>query len=78
MKKIALFCLAAVVAGCSDMPVDGLSRSGWDAPTSMPPANYTGDTWIDARGCVYFATGNAANRGWVPYVGKGLKQVCKG
>ncbi len=72
-KYIVLAVLAATVAGCSDIPIDGLSRSGWNDPISMPPAGYTKDTWVDARGCVFFAT----QAGWVPHVGGNLKQVCR-
>lgn len=73
MKKLSLLLAALVVAGCSDMPIDGISRSGWDGPASYPPAGYSKDVWVDARGCVFFATG----QGWVPHIGAGLKQVCK-
>ena len=66
--------LAVLVAGCSEVPIDGLARAGWDDPVTMPPVGYSGDTWVDARGCIFFATGT----GWVPYVGGNLKQVCKG
>jgi len=73
MRKVILSCVVAViVAGCSDIPIDGLSRSGWSGPASMPPSGYTKSTWVDSRGCVFFATG----QGWVPHVGGGLKQVC--
>ena len=78
MKKIAMVCVLGVVAGCGEMPIDGVSRAGWDDPVNYPPANYTKDTWVDARGCVFFATGTASNRGWVPYIGASLKQVCNG
>lgn len=77
MKKFALIGIAAVVAACSDVPIDGMSRSGWDDPVTLPPANYAKDVWVDARGCVFFATGTPSNRGWAPYVGVGLKQVCR-
>ena len=74
MRKLFLFgVLAVTVAGCSDLPIDGLTRAGWDNPASMPPAGYTRDTWVDARGCVYFSTAT----GWVPHVGGNLKQVCR-
>lgn len=72
-KYLVLGLLAATVAGCAEMPIDGLSRSGWDQPSTMPPANYTKDMWVDSRGCVFFAT----RSGWAPFVGKNLKQVCR-
>ena len=77
MKKLSLLLAALVVAGCADMPIDGMSRAGWDDPVNYPPAGYTKDVWVDARGCVFFATGTPGNRGWAPYVGAGLKQVCR-
>ncbi len=74
MKKMALFgIIAATLSACSDLPVDGLTRSGWDGPASMPPMGYSSDTWVDQRGCVYFSTAS----GWVPHVGGNLKQVCR-
>lgn len=72
-KTVLLGMLVATVAGCSDIPIDGLTRAGWDDPISMPPMGYVGDTWVDARGCVYFSTAS----GWVPHVGGNLKQVCR-
>jgi len=74
MRKIGLTAVVlATLAGCSDMPVDGLSRSGWDTPTTMPPVGYTKSSWVDAKGCVFFATGS----GWVPQIGANLRQVCR-
>ncbi len=74
MRKVVLTgVLAVMVAGCSEVPVDGLSRAGWDDPASLPPIGYKNDTWVDAKGCVFFATGS----GWVPHVGGNLKQVCR-
>ena len=74
MRKVFLCGLLAVtVAACGEVPIDSMTRSGWDAPASMPPAGYTRDTWVDARGCVYFSTAT----GWVPHIGGNLKQVCR-
>lgn len=74
MRKImALGMLSVALTACSELPIDSLSRSGWDAPTSLPPAGYDHHTWVDQRGCVFFKTGT----GWVPHVGAKLKQVCK-
>ncbi len=74
MRKLVLSgVVLTLIAGCSDLPIDGLSRSGWDGPASMPPVGYSGDTWVDNRGCVYFATAS----GWVPHVGRNLRQVCR-
>lgn len=74
MRKVVLSSLILVaVAGCSDLPVDSLSRSGWDGPSSMPPIGYPKDTWVDEKGCVYFSTAS----GWVPQIGGNLKQVCR-
>lgn len=74
MRKLVLAgTILTMIAGCSDLPIDGLSRSGWDGPASMPPIGYNSDTWVDARGCVFFATAS----GWVPHVGGNLRQVCR-
>jgi len=78
MKKFAVMCSLVVVAGCSALPIDGMSRAGWDGPANLPPVGYAKETWVDARGCVFFATGSTSNRGWAPYIGSGLNQVCKG
>lgn len=74
MNKMVLFgVIAATLSACSEVPIDGLTRGGWDEPVSMPPTGYARDTWVDARGCVYFSTAT----GWVPQVGGNLKQVCR-
>lgn len=78
MRSIALGVLAAVtLSACGDIPIDGMSRSGWTEPSSMPPAGYSGDTWVDDRGCVYVAAGRAGARTWVPMIGGGVQQVCR-
>lgn len=74
MRKIVLSGLILVaVAGCTDIPIDGLSRAGWDEPSSMPPIGYPNDTWVDAKGCKFISTAT----GWVPQIGGNLKQVCR-
>jgi len=72
-KMVLLGVIVATVSACSDVPIDGLTRAGWDDPVSMPPVGYSRDTWVDANGCVYFSTVS----GWVPHVGGNLKQVCR-
>lgn len=78
MKLVFCVMAAVLVAGCTELPIDGMSRAAWDDPVNYPPAGYSKDVWVDARGCVFFATGYGSNRGWAPYVGSSLKQVCKG
>ena len=48
---------------------------GLTGPSSLPPAGYSSDIWIDNRGCSFVRTGTDTVR-WVPQVDSSRKPIC--
>ena len=45
-------------------------------PAEFPPASYSGNQYVDSRGCIYIRAGIDGNTTWVPRVTRSRKQVC--
>ncbi len=45
-------------------------------PAETPPSSFTGQSYVDSRGCMYIRAGYDGNVSWIPRVTRGRIQVC--
>ncbi len=63
--------VAAFAAGLA------VAQSGLpNEPVNLPPADYTGDTFVDNDGCMFVRAGFDGNITWVPRVTRSREPVC--
>ena len=61
--------LSATIAGAQSIAQLG-------GPANLPPAGFTGQQFIDARGCVFLKAGFGNGTNWVPRVDRTHKPLC--
>ncbi len=78
MKLIKTLGAAAIALTGLANSANAYSLAQAATPKELPPSSYTGDVWVDSRGCAYVRAniGNAAN--WVPRLSGNRKSVICG
>ncbi len=52
------------------------SVNDFSGPRELPPASFSGQQFVDSRGCVYLRAGLSGRTNWVPRVTQDRKQLC--
>jgi len=71
-RVVALGFLAALAAA----PVMAQSVGQVGGPAENPPAGFTGQQYVDSRGCVFMRAGFSGQTTWVPRIDRDRKAVC--
>lgn len=66
----------ALTLGLAAGSAAALSLADGAQPAEFPPASFSGDVYVDSRGCIYIRAGVAGAVTWVPRVSRGRTVVC--
>ena len=72
--KFVSAAILAAVLGSTAADAQSVGRIG--GPANPPPAGFTGQQFVDNRGCVFLKAGYGGQTTWVPRVGRDRKVMC--
>ncbi len=73
LKLVSVAILAAVL-GSASVQAQSVRQIG--GPANAPPSGFTGQQFVDNRGCVFLKAGYGGQSAWVPRVGRDRKAMC--
>jgi hypothetical protein len=72
--KFVTVAVLAAVFGSASVEAQSVRQVG--GPANPPPSGFTGDQFVDNRGCVFLRAGYGGQATWVPRVGRDRKAMC--
>ena len=74
LSKVFAGAILATVFSATIIPAQSIAQLG--GPSNYPPAGFTGQQFVDARGCVFLRAGFGHTVNWVPRVSRDHKPIC--
>lgn len=69
-------CAAVVVAFFGVCAAYAQSANDFRGPAELPPASFSGQQFVDSRGCLFLRAGLSGRTNWVPRVTRDRQQIC--
>ncbi|MGR3494879.1 SPOR domain-containing protein [Citreimonas sp.] len=77
MPFTSLRSLALIAAACGAVAVPAGAQQAFIAePANLPPDSFTGDQFVDSRGCIFVRAGFDGTTTWVPRVTRSREPIC--
>lgn len=73
---VKLLAATALVLAMGVAAADAQSRLAGHAPAELPPAGFTGNQYVDSRGCAFIRAGFDGRVTWVPRLGDNRRPMC--
>ena len=74
LSKVVSGAILATALSASITGAQSIAQLG--GPANLPPAGFTGQQFVDARGCVFLKAGFGNGTNWVPRVDRTHKPLC--
>ena len=74
LSKVFSIAIITTILSVTEVAAQSLAQLG--GPSNPPPAGFTGQQFVDARGCVFLRAGYGKTINWVPRIDRNRKPLC--